>query len=38
MLLGRDLRNINGPKALNSLFLLDKKLKSVDETTDPETI
>ena len=36
MLLRRDLRNIKGPKALNFLFLLDQKLKSVDKTTDPE--
>ena len=36
MLLCRDLRNIKDPKAQHFLFLLDQKLKSVDETSDPE--
>ena len=36
MLFRRDLGNIKGPKAQNFLFLLDQKLKSVHETTDPE--
>ena len=35
-LLCRDLRNIKGPKALNFLFLLDQKLKSMHEASDPE--